>query len=747
MRLLRWFAAVAALLAGLPVQVGADTGESPLEASEPWHIAADRIQYHQELDLYEASGNVTVTRQGRKLTADTVRLNQKTQNALAEGNVRLISGEDTLSASRLELNLKTETGLLTNGSLFFSENHLYLNSDHIRKTGPQTFSADRITITACDGPDPDWRITGKDLHITLEGYGLATHAALWAGKVPILYTPYLVFPVKLKRQSGFLMPEMGYSTRKGGHFLLPVFWAINDSSDATLYGQYMSERGTRTGIEYRYVLSQLSKGTLMVDGFQDYKVDDGVGDNSKKWGYQDDTALRTNTDRYWVRMKTDQDLGLGFNAKLDIDIVSDQDYLDEFKSGFNGFNKTRDYFIDTFGRTLDASDESIRMNQFNMSRLWYNYSFNTNMLWYDDVVRRRNNQTDQTLQRWPSLSFNGIKQPLADGPLRFDLATSYVHFYRIYGTRGQRLDLYPRFYLPFQMADAVSIEPSAGLRHTAWRTYVDEASGSTDSDDDTFFRNLYDLKLDLNTELFRIYEPDPTGSSRFRHSIKPQIIYAFIPDEDQSDLPQFDRVDTIERKNLITYGVTNIFTARYDSKTKEAPAHHRYIEFLRFKLEQSFDINKHNEDHPEPFSPITAELDLMPGRYVSIDSDAQWSTYGRKLTSINAALILWDNRKDRLAIDYRNSKQYSRSALDPDGIWVDEQIESVRLNAIFNLNAHWRLSGAHERNILDSKDIETRCAIGYRSQCWGVDLEYTIENGNQSYLATFNLLGLGSFGN
>jgi LPS-assembly protein len=747
MRLLKWLAAVTALLAGLPGAVGAETGEPPKEASEPWHIAADRIQYHQELDLYEAQGNVTVTRQGRKLTADTVVLNQKTQDALAEGNVRLISGEDTLSASRLELNLNTETGLLTNGSLFFSENHLYLSGDHIRKTGPQTFSADRITITACDGPDPDWRITGKDLNVTLEGYGLAKHAALWAGKVPILYTPYLVFPVKLRRQSGFLMPELGYSTRKGGHFLLPFFWAINDSSDATLYGQYMSERGLRTGMEYRYVLSQMSMGTLMADGFNDLKVDDGAGDSSKKWGYDDDEALRTNTDRYWVRMKSDQELWLGFDAKLDIDIVSDQDYLSEFKSGFNGFDKTRDYFIGTYGRTLDASDDPIRMNQFTLSRVWKRYSFNTNMLWYDDVVKRRNNVTDQTLQRWPLVSFNGIKQPLADSPLRFDLATSYVHFYRIHGTRGQRIDLYPRLYLPFQLANAISIEPSAGLRHTAWRTYEDETTGTTDPDDDTFFRNLYDLKLNLNTELFRVYEPGPAGSNRFQHSIKPQIIYAFVPDEDQSDLPKFDRTDRIERENLITYGVTNLFTARYDSSTKDAPTDHRYIQFLRFRLEQSFDINKHNEDHPEPFSPITAELDLTPGRYVSIDSDAQWSTYGRKLKSVNAALILWDNRQDRLSIDYRNSKEYTRDALDPDGILVDKEIESVRLNAVFNINEHWRMSGAHERNLLESEDIETLFGIGYRTQCWGIDVEYSIENGNQSYTAMFNLLGLGSFGN
>jgi LPS-assembly protein len=689
-----------------------------------------------------------VTRKGRELTADTVVLNQKSQDAVAEGNVRLISGKDVLNANRLQLNLETETGELTGGSIFLYQNHLYLSGDLIRKTGPQSFSADKITMTTCDGPDPDWRITGKEMRVTLEGYGFAKHAALWAGKVPVLYTPYLVFPAKRKRQSGLLMPELGYSDRKGGEFLQPLFWAINDSSDATFFAHHMTRRGTRAGLEYRYVLSQSSMGTLMADGLLDREVDDGEGDNSDRWGFKDDEedpALRPNKDRYWLRLKQNQALFLGLKAKLDIDLVSDQDYLHEFASGTGGFETSQDYFVNTFGRGLDEDDDSVRMNQLNISRAWRFYSFNTNMLWYDDVITRRGDKIDKTLQQWPSISFSGIRQPLAGSPVQYDLNTSYVHFYRIYGMRGHRYDLYPRVYLPFRLFDVLSMEPSAGFRYTAWRTY-NEDSGS-DPDDDTFDRSLYDLKLDLNTELYRIYDVGPIENDRIKHSLRPQIVYDYTPDVYQLDLPKFEKsVDRIKRKNLITYSLTNLFTLRRTASMDRLSAKPSYISFLRFELEQSFDINAHNDDDvddPEPFSPIKAELDLTPGRYVGIDSDAQWSIYGDGMLRFNTGISLWNDRKDKLWMDYRSTKELK----DDAGEVTTEGVRSIRLGALLHVSQHWSINGAYERNLFDQEDIETSFGIGYRSQCWNMDLEMKIEDDNKSYQVKFDLLGLGSVGN
>ncbi|MCK7511521.1 MAG: hypothetical protein MZV70_50745 [Desulfobacterales bacterium] len=59
---------------------------------------------------------------------------------------------------------------------------------------------------------------------------------------------------------------MGYSSPRKGHSATqPFYWAIDDRSDATFYLEYMSERGWKPGVEYRYFLTREAKGAIMFD--------------------------------------------------------------------------------------------------------------------------------------------------------------------------------------------------------------------------------------------------------------------------------------------------------------------------------------------------------------------------------------------------------------------------------------------------------------------------------------------------
>lgn len=747
------------LFLGTSAAANPSGNDSASDATAAWRIDADRIHFNGNEQEYVAEGQVRVQRHGYTLTAETVRFNQKSREALALGNVRLVSDQDVLWGDRLKLNLDNETGTLTDGSLFISRNHLYISADQINKTGPQTYTAERVSITSCDGPEPDWRITGRDLRLTIEGYGVAKHTAMWAGKIPLLYTPYLVFPVKLKRQSGLLMPTLGYSTRKGSEYLQPIFWAISENSDATFYGHYMTERGLRSGLEYRYILDDVSFGTFMVDGLEDRRVDDGQSDHTERWGYDDDAYLRPNEDRYWVRMKSNHSIFWDLTAKLDIDVVSDQDYLHEFKSATNGFSKTENYFQNTFGREIDDYNDPVRLNRLNLSRTWSQYAVNTDLRWYDDVIKRRRSETDDTLQQMPAITFDGIKQQLGPTPLFYDLASSYIHYYRIDGTRGQRVNIYPRLYYPFYLFDALSVEPSAGIRQTAW--HVDHWDTSlVQPDKDDLYRNIYDLKLDISTEFYRVFDFHLAGSDRLKHAIIPEIVYEFTPDEDQSEYPEFDELDQIEGKNQITYGFTNTFTARFTTKQDEGPANFAYNPFLRFELVQIFDVDKYRDDDPEPFSNIFAELDLTPGRYIAIDSDAQWSPYAEHFKSFNTTLKIWDNRGDRLTVDYRYTREKKVIAyVGSDGtIGLSRKasqrgIETIGLKGNLNIGHGWRLRAGYELNLYDDEEgdddeeIETTLGLSYQSQCWGVILDFSLEDGDRDYRIEFNLLGLGSLNN
>ena len=202
----------------------------------PWQISADNVAYDAATTTYRATGRVIIEKQATRLVADRVAFNSKAMTAEAAGHVVLTAGDDILTGERLELDMKQETGVVHGGSLFLEENHFYIRGERIEKTGRNTYRVDKGSFTSCDGDRPDWIITARSLEVTMEGYGTATHAVFRAADVPVIYAPYIFFPAKTKRQTGLLLPEAGYSDRKGFYWDQPLFWAINDSSDATWYG-------------------------------------------------------------------------------------------------------------------------------------------------------------------------------------------------------------------------------------------------------------------------------------------------------------------------------------------------------------------------------------------------------------------------------------------------------------------------------------------------------------------------------
>ncbi|MCD4674809.1 MAG: LPS-assembly protein LptD, partial [Desulfobacula sp.] len=244
----------------------------------PWHISARVVTFDNKRNLYIAEDDVVITGGKTRLEADYVEFSNKTKDAFAQGNVILISGEDSISCNAMNINLITEIGTINKGTIFIQKNNFYINGENIRKTGKFTYSADKGTITSCPGESPDWKISGKNVKVTVEGYGTARDAIFWIKKVPSAYTPFLMFPVKTKRQTGLLVPRISRSDRKGSEYEQPLFIAISKNTDATFYADHMSDRGTKIGAEYRYILDNKTKGSVFFDYLKDKTIDDGTVD-------------------------------------------------------------------------------------------------------------------------------------------------------------------------------------------------------------------------------------------------------------------------------------------------------------------------------------------------------------------------------------------------------------------------------------------------------------------------------------
>ncbi|NNG02454.1 MAG: LPS-assembly protein LptD [Desulfobacteraceae bacterium] len=725
------------------------------ENKNPWHITADRFDHDENKSEYIAQGAVIIKKNTISLTADYVRFNHLEMKAFARGNIFMTDGGDVLTGDRLDLDLNTETGVLHGGTVFIKESHFYIRGNRIEKTGKQTYSAQKASITTCDGDKPDWKITARHLKITVEGYGRASNSAFWVADMPILYVPWMIFPVKTKRQSGLLAPAYGYSSRNGNEATQPLYWAINDHSDATFYYQFVENRGHRFGSEFRYTLSDRTLGTLMVDGLEDRKVDDGLDNNSSKWGF-DDTGTtdfrRPNEDRYWFRMKHDQRLPFGFTGSLDLDVVSDQDYLNEFKNGYMGTDASNDFFLEHFGRELEPTDDRVRKSSAAVRNTWGRYTLNAGAFWNDDVVKRRQADVDPTLQRLPHITFDGSRQPLMSMPLDYTLASEYTRFFRRdgIGTGGQnitdahRLDVHPRVYLPLAYRNYFNFEPSLGVRETLWQiSHFENREYDADTE---FHRDLYDIKLDLTSKFYKVYAGAVQHADRVKHELQPQLVYDYIPEEDQDHYPLLEkRVDRIGRKSVLTYALTQTLTSRTltpqgdtGQPVETDPVYNR---FLRLKLAQSYDFNEAatSDDDPRPFSAVSGEVDIKPKKYINIDTDAAWNVYDSELETYNTGLILWDGHGNQISAEYR----YKRD----DPVDTTDGLESIGVNGRIKMSDALFAFGGVERNLRDDTTIQTHYGFSFSKGCWSVETRYTHEDDDTRYTVLFNLLGLGKIGN
>jgi len=772
------------VLVGLLIAVGGLTPAGAADVDklfaenpdEPWHIAADTVSYDNAARRYVAEGNVRINRGAVRLTADQVRFDHRTMDAAASGHVVLISGKDVLIGDSIEINLQDQIGTVTEGTIFLEENHFYIRGEKIEKLGENTYAAERASVSTCDGPTPAWKITGRKLDVTLEGYGVVRHAALWARDVPVLYAPIFVFPAKRQRQTGLLPPEFGTSSRKGTFYIQPFFWAINEQSDLTYAPHYMSDRGLKNDLEYRYVIDPQTKGTLMADYLRDQEVDDGLGDNSEDWGYLGDNFLRPNKDRYWYRMKHDQGLPFGFRGRIDLDIVSDQDYLSEFRNGYSGFIETRDYFRDTFGRDLDDYNDPIRTNQAIVTREWERFSLNGGVVWLDDTTQRWTDEfaalsplpkLDTQLQRLPLIRFDALRQPLGKTPLLFDMDTEWTYFYSDDNTRAARVDLHPRVTWPFRLGRALYIEPSAGLRQTAWFVNDFQNIPEEEAKDKASYRTLYDLKLDVSSEFSRVYGIDGDEWQALRHTVLPRVVYTYIPEKDQEKYPAFigqdqdgllfpldDGINRIDPQNKITYSITNSFTSKSrppeaDDAQAKLDEESRYNDFLRVKLEQSYDIreargsDRIDPERKRPFSPIRAELEYFPTRYLRLKADAEYDVYDNRLVSRNVSATLNSWRGDQFRLEYRYDKglyHFNRKDDTPEN--VESLYASLRIKLPYRFTAY----ASNEYDFEESQRIETVLGLTYEAQCWSLDVQYTDEEDDKEISVMFNLYGLGSIG-
>jgi LPS-assembly protein len=641
----------------------------------PVHIRCDTLSYDRDKGIFVAEGNVEIIRGGVTLEADRVELNEMTSDAVASGHVVLREGGDVLKCDRLESNLRTQMGSITNGTLFTRKGNFYITGERAERLAERTYRVYDASFTTCDIASPDWKFTAKRLDITLEGYAVVRGPVFYIKGVPVLYIPVGIFPVKRERQTGFLIPNFGYSSKFGPEVFTAFYWAISKNMDATFYLDRLGDhrgRGWNEGIEFRYALRRDTDGKLTF-----YFCDDQVEDD-ERWG---------------LFFKHQGGIWRDFYAKADVAVVSDDAYVVDF-----------DEFIPD-ETLIDARTMSQLESTVFGGRNWARFNLLGEVSVIDDLTVEEHRGT---LQRVPTLEFVALKQGLPRTPLYFGWGTDYTRFWRREGIRGQRLDLHPRLSLPLLLLKTIRVEPEAGFRETLYLPSNGPKNPYTGERmmDEFESREIPDFTISTSTVVNRVYEAKWWNFERWKHQIEPEISYTYIPRVNQDNIPMFDELDRINYTNAVTYGLTT--TA--DGKIRQAGGGSTVRELLRFTVFQSYSFGEpfweeERSGRGRYFSNIEAELWLNPLQYVNVLGDLAYNPYKHYLDSFSVAAALSDKRGDSLGLEYR----YSR-----------DEVENINVNLNVKILDSLDLFSTYSYNILEKRKIFSVYGADFRAKCWGI---------------------------
>jgi hypothetical protein len=142
----------------------------------------------------------------------------------------------------------------------------------IERNAGNDYRAREAMFTPCrcdENESPDWSFRADTIEAQLGGYADLWHAVLQINDVPVLYLPWIKLPIKDQRQSGFLLPQLGFDSRSGNILSQPVFFDLSPSSDMTVTADIFERRGTRLGVEWRHEQRRNSGWTLGVEGMRD----------------------------------------------------------------------------------------------------------------------------------------------------------------------------------------------------------------------------------------------------------------------------------------------------------------------------------------------------------------------------------------------------------------------------------------------------------------------------------------------
>lgn len=657
-------------------------------------------------------GEVEISQPNRQLRAGEARHDRSSGAFTLSGGIQLDTPEMSFSADLAHGNIRHRQAELFRANYALFARNGRGTAERIEQND-QLIVIDRGTYTTCEPDNNGWQLSARRLRLDREkGWGTAHHAVLRVEQVPLIYLPWITFPIDERRKTGLLFPTFGTSNSGGFDVSQPIYFNLHPQLDATVAPRFIDGRGSGFDSEIRYLT--------------------GVGDGSLVYGLLRNDDQFNDQDREVARWQHDGNIRRWL-LESDINFVSDDFYFKDLDSGLEVTSQThlpREGQAEYFGK---------RWRFLTRLQAWQTI---------DPVLA----DEDLPFRRLPQLQLSGL-QPLA-GPLNLDWLSDATVFARSAtlaqdDIEGERVHLQPALELDLQRPWGY-LTPRLRLYHTQY-----SLSGVDTLPSDSPQRTLLGANLDAGLFLQR---PFRFAGRSLLQTLEPRLFFNYIEQDAQQDLPDFDSAEltssweTLFRENRFTgfdrigdeQSLTVGLTSRFHRPTTGE-------DLLVLRAGQKF----HYRDRVvEAERPLITSIDRRDRSPLITDATlrlaTRWSLFAENQ---------WDSDNDRreknsFRLGYSNgSRLFLHSGFQDRPL---DDIQQVELGAIVPVHRHWSIIGRWLKDTRGERSLETVAGVEYRDCCWRISVlsqrELSDRDGvgsldaERTLLVQINLLGFGGLG-
>ena len=546
-----------------------------------------------------------------------------------------------------------------------------------------------VMFTTCPLHDESWHIKANSIVLdTKDKVGTGRDARVDFMGVPLMYLPWLSFPLSSERKTGFLFPSIGNTSTNGVQLSVPYYWNIAPNADFTFQPILYSKAGIDLGGDLRQ-MTESQRGEL-------------------DWNYLPyDGAYGATRSR--VHLTELADLPAGWRLNVDAANVSDRQYFEDFSNGPEGastaFLERRATFAYRSEHwSIDAEAQDYQTIDYTLA------------------------EPDRPYARVPHLAADADYALGPNGVLRYGFYSELVNFQHPEApeavTTGWRADLMP-------LASLDLTGPGYFLRPAlAWRgTQYELDSLGPGQTKHSPSRTLPITSLDTGL----LFERRAGSHDQRRLTLEPRVMYLDVPYRAQDQLPVFDTAvpdlnpvqlfrtnryvgaDRVSDANQVSFGLTSRLLDAQSGRQFIAGTFGQtyYFEIPRVTLPGEPPITAGHSD-------FVAQLSLAAFEDWSADAGVQWDPQNQRSqrSTVNVQYKPAPNSVINLA--YR----YERFTTTP-GTQVQQGYDQVEFSAAWPIKRTWEVFLKEVYSLRDpeqphGQELERFVGFEYRACCWRV---------------------------